>query len=720
LAKPPAQTNTQAGPPILRNLAPVRPRVLNYQVNDICNARCVMCYIWKQKRGKEMSPAEFGAMLRRPFFQDLMHIGITGGEPTLRGDLSEFYIEAIGASPKLQGLSFITNGFSPMRAVEHYGRAAAAAGDKGVHFSGMVSFDGVGALHDRVRGRGGAFKRAEKTLDGLRAQGIEVIACCTIVRENVYGLHDLLDWARSRGVYVRFRVAEFINRLYNEEARGQIQAFDAAQVKHLVAFYHLLLTEYEQAESVRRTYESILSRLTNGPRLTACPYHTSAALNLDCEGRFAVCAPKGTPHDLGAWPELALLGAACERANVLGKSCTTCIHDYHDDWLKPVAQARVRDQIAASAVYEAAAEAPERRATTPDFAAMNEMLLVGWYGTETAGDIAILGGVLAEYLEANPALRFTLLSLNPVYTRVTLPDLPERLRRCVTIAAYRSRAAADAVERCDAIAMAGGPLMDIDETAMIASLFAAFAARGKPALIEGCGVGPLRHEGPRRNVVSAAKSASRIRVRDSGSRDLLRSLGLTKAVEVRSDPAARFIADTGIYATHNPNGAIRCFLRELTYEYAQATSPQACEAALTETVRKLMNWFPDATIELWPMHYFPVGWDDRLLARRIARAIGAPDRVRAIETPMSPNEILHAMAEARFNLCMRFHSVVFAQEIGAAYAAIDYTDGGKVAGYIGDRGLTHKMIPLATLAELGSADLHAALSTRVAAPAEGA
>lgn len=667
-----------------------------------------------------MSPPEFGAMLRRPFFSDVQYIGVTGGEPTLRPDLSDFYVEALGALPSLKGLSFITNGFSPSRATAHYGRAAEAATAHNVYFSGMVSVDGVGEAHDRVRGRAGAFKRATKTLDGLRELGIEVIACCTIVRDNIYELHEILEWGREQNIYVRFRVAEFINRLYNEDATDQIQAFDAAAIKHLVSFYHLLLSEYEHAPEVRRTYESVLSRLSGGPRLTACPYQSSAALSIDCEGRFAVCAPRGEPHEIGAWPELSLLAAAGERAEILTKSCATCIHDYHDEWLKPVAAARAADEAAGIALFGATRERIERPAAAPDFAAMKEVLLIGWYGTETAGDIAILGGVVSEYLEQNPALRFTLLSLYPSYTRITLPDLPVRLRERIVIADYHSSAAKHAVERCDAVAMAGGPLMDINETALIDELFAAFAERGKAALIERCGIGPLRREEPRKSVTGAARSASRIRVRDSASRTLLRELGITKDIEVLSDPAVRFIFESGVRVVPAPTGPIRCFFRELTYEYAQTTTPEACEAALTDTVRKLLDWFPDAQIELGAMHYFPIGWDDRVLAHRIAKNLCAPDRVRVLKEPMSPQEILHAMAEARFNLCMRFHSVLFSQEIGAAYAAIDYSGGGKIAGFLGDRGLMHKMIPLGALSGITQTTLNEALRAHAAPPAASA
>lgn len=207
-------------------LAPCRPKVINYQVNDVCNARCVMCFIWKNRKRDELEPAQFGALLANEFFSEVEHLGITGGEPTLRPDLAEYYLAALERLPNLRGGHFITNGFSTARALETFPRVRDAYAARGVGFAGMVSIDGVGQVHDRVRGRIGSFRRSERTLLALRDAGLQTIACCTIVRANVYGLHDLLDWGRNHGVYVRFRVAEFIQRLYNDAATDQIRAFD--------------------------------------------------------------------------------------------------------------------------------------------------------------------------------------------------------------------------------------------------------------------------------------------------------------------------------------------------------------------------------------------------------------------------------------------------------------------------------------------------------------
>jgi polysaccharide pyruvyl transferase WcaK-like protein len=85
------------------------------------------------------------------------------------------------------------------------------------------------------------------------------------------------------------------------------------------------------------------------------------------------------------------------------------------------------------------------------------------------------------------------------------------------------------------------------------------------------------------------------------------------------------------------------------------------------------------------MHYFPVGNDDRLFARRVAATINDA-RLTVPMAPLSPTELLKCMASSMFCVAMRFHSVVFSQTIAAPFIAIDYTSGGKIAGFLRDVG----------------------------------
>jgi polysaccharide pyruvyl transferase WcaK-like protein len=163
-----------------------------------------------------------------------------------------------------------------------------------------------------------------------------------------------------------------------------------------------------------------------------------------------------------------------------------------------------------------------------------------------------------------------------------------------------------------------------------------------------------------------------------------------------------------------PAPVIRCFLRELTHEYPQATSPAEAEDALVGFLERLLAWYPEDTIELWPMHYFPVGNDDRDFARRLVERIGDP-RLRWERWPQSADEIAAAMIGARLCICMRFHSVVFAATLGVPFFAIDYTAGGKIHGFLQDRGMLDRSV---TLAQLPAVTVDAIRATPAAAPAE--
>lgn len=689
----------------------IRPHTLNLQAIDVCNSRCIMCNIWKDGRREKMGIDQLRAELLNPFYSEVRHVGVTGGEPTLRRDLYELYDLFPQVLPKFTGGSFITHGMQTGRAVEVYSKVHARYRGLGLTFDGMVSLDGVGAVHDLVRGRKGAFDAATESLLQLKDRGVGVIAACTIVRANVYGMHDLLEWGKANGVYVRFRVAEFIRRLYNSSCSSEIRAFDPRELRHLVSFLHVLLGEYETSETIRKTYTSILSLLTGGERLIGCPYQKGIAVNVDSRGWLASCAPKGTSFEPSLDPVETHSHLAAQRLEVAKNDCANCIHDYHDDWSATAAKEIAHSRMRSSELYDV----PEAQLTTNevpdqvlDLTDMKQVLLAGWYGTETAGDIAILRGIIAEYLVRNPRLRFQVLSLYPYYTRTTVALWPDELRAKVSVIDYASDGAWQAALDCDAIMMAGGPLMDIAETRKILCLFKRFADLGKPRVIEGCGVGPLNRPEFRWNVCRIARLATTISVRDHASREALRSYGIRKEVTVRMDPAVTFLRGLGVRHHGSDGKVIRCFLRELTCEYPQALTPDQAFLNLVEVLKRILAWYPQHRIELWAMHHFPVGNDDRLFVRKLEKQIADPRLVVEWE-PRSPEEIVAAMAGAEFCVCMRFHSCVFASEVGVPFMAVDYTAGGKIKAFLDDIQQADRLVRLGDLPALGKADFQAKL-----------
>jgi MoaA/NifB/PqqE/SkfB family radical SAM enzyme len=150
-----------------------------------------MCNIWKSTPVAEM-PAEHYAKLPT----SLRTINITGGEPFLRKDLVEV-IRRIDSRAPSSRMVFSTNGFlteTILSALEEV---------RGFHPSiGVgVSIDGPEDVHDHVRGVDGAFKKAMKTIDGLRSIGLKDLRIgMTLTAENVRYATEVYKLSKDLGV----------------------------------------------------------------------------------------------------------------------------------------------------------------------------------------------------------------------------------------------------------------------------------------------------------------------------------------------------------------------------------------------------------------------------------------------------------------------------------------------------------------------------------------
>ncbi len=79
-------------------------------------------------------------------------MGINGGEPTLRKDLAEIVDVLFTNLPKLSGIALITNSLNSSQVIERIGEIGQVIKSHSGNLDVMVSLDGVGEVHDRVRG----------------------------------------------------------------------------------------------------------------------------------------------------------------------------------------------------------------------------------------------------------------------------------------------------------------------------------------------------------------------------------------------------------------------------------------------------------------------------------------------------------------------------------------------------------------------------------------
>lgn len=130
-----------------------------------CPLRCKTCFYWQHlnNEGSELTLTEIARLA--PTLRGLLWLAISGGEPFVRSDLAE----VMGVLTREAGppyLTLVTNGFYPER-IEGVVRAIFTARPD-ILLRVNVSLDGVGELHDTIRGKRGCFDKACEAIEVLQ------------------------------------------------------------------------------------------------------------------------------------------------------------------------------------------------------------------------------------------------------------------------------------------------------------------------------------------------------------------------------------------------------------------------------------------------------------------------------------------------------------------------------------------------------------------------
>ena len=166
-----------------------------------CNSRCKTCYIWDDEIKDEMSFDEWRSVIsslgRAPVW-----ITLSGGEPFLVEWIDEV-IREIAKVNRPELLVIPTNALLPDVIERRLSSALPYITKRDIsQVTINVSLDGLGELHNSVRGIPGNFDRVIETLvrlkDLQREFPVLSIGVHTVVsRWNVHGLRDLIDFVRE-------------------------------------------------------------------------------------------------------------------------------------------------------------------------------------------------------------------------------------------------------------------------------------------------------------------------------------------------------------------------------------------------------------------------------------------------------------------------------------------------------------------------------------------
>jgi MoaA/NifB/PqqE/SkfB family radical SAM enzyme len=137
---------------------------LIFFVTSTCNSKCRTCFYWKELNASDdLTFAEIERVSdTMPRFRE---IWLSGGEPTLRGDLASI-LALFYRRNGVRSVNFPANGLLPEKLVRIVESTLSACPDLRINLN--VALDGIGPTHDTIRGVPGNFGRALESLERLQ------------------------------------------------------------------------------------------------------------------------------------------------------------------------------------------------------------------------------------------------------------------------------------------------------------------------------------------------------------------------------------------------------------------------------------------------------------------------------------------------------------------------------------------------------------------------
>lgn len=323
---------------------------------------------------------------------------------------------------------------------------------------------------------------------------------------------------------------------------------------------------------------------------------------------------------------------------------------------------------------------------------MKRISIVGWYGTETIGDRAILAGLVHLFSFVFDEFEITLGSLIPSFSQRTLLEDGDFLHqisggKLKNVSLFDTTVKSeikDYVKQSDFLFFGGGPFMDIPATKNLVYAFEYAKKCGVRTGVLGCGYGPIKETKYKQMVNSIVKTSDIVIFRDDISlREYSKDYEDNKCVS-SIDPAVFCAAYTKeLLSRQTPDRENVVFnFRDVTldsYDSSKAAQYKNyfCTLISNEAVDKEEN------VHLVPMHTYYVGGDDRKYLYELQKSVKCSN-INLQSVPLSLYDTMKVYYDAKYCYGMRFHSVVLQTILNGRNIILDYTnpEKGKTIGFL--------------------------------------
>jgi radical SAM family uncharacterized protein len=240
------------------------PVIAGHKLLYRCNLECKMCPFWRREDEALLSLEDEVRMLESLKKAGVLFMGFEGGEPLLRPDIGQIIEESYSRFHT----SMVSNGWLLRKKIGEV--------KDNLDFL-FVSLDGIGSVHDRLRGVTGSYDRA---VEGIReaSKYVNMAISATLTSENLDQATDLVNLAKNLGVQINFQIAF-------DYSTAEKESPDASHLKSAIESLLLMKRDKAPIMNTKEYFESILNSWYRGISWECKPWLT---INIDPTGKIVM------------------------------------------------------------------------------------------------------------------------------------------------------------------------------------------------------------------------------------------------------------------------------------------------------------------------------------------------------------------------------------------------------------------------------------------------
>ena len=317
---------------VTKKFKTISPTVLHVNATLRCNTKCTMCNIWELKATDALSIEQLDKIFADPVYRRIEYIILAGGEPTLRNDLPEMVEIMHKHMPRLKKLMIASNVINRASVQKQYPRIARYCHTHKIRLTLGVSLDGVGEMHDKVRGVPGAFDMVMENVKFMQDLQKEVPFGMsidpTIFSMNVQEMQKLKDFAEELNLPITFQFAAMADGYYNNSDLEDVLSVDRQGRNRIVEFLKQQIAQSSLFDALAYYYAEVIEQSQGAKqRNLPCPFADQGML-LNPDGSVQYCHNSQPIGNALETPSSELYyspkNLAYRRDKIQGQTCASC------------------------------------------------------------------------------------------------------------------------------------------------------------------------------------------------------------------------------------------------------------------------------------------------------------------------------------------------------------------------------------------------------------